>query len=141
MVIDVAKGIEAQTLKLFEVCRLRDIPIITFANKVDREGKDPLDILDEIAEHAGARRHAGASGRSGRASISSGISTCSAKRVLIAAGQADLRRSTTIDDLLDNEALIDDPVIMTALENARTGAGRLPPFDLETYPRRPSDAR
>ena len=49
MVIDVAKGIEAQTLKLFEVCRLRDIPIITFVNKVDREGKDPLEILDEIA--------------------------------------------------------------------------------------------
>ena len=50
MVIDVAKGIEAQTLKLFEVCRLRDIPIITFANKVDREGKDPIAILDEIAD-------------------------------------------------------------------------------------------
>src|SRR6201995_4324624 len=50
MVIDVAKGIESQTLKLFEVCRLRDIPIITFANKVDREGKDPIAILDEIAD-------------------------------------------------------------------------------------------
>src|SRR5580765_592237 len=50
MVIDAAKGIEAQTLKLFEVCRLRDIPIITFANKVDREGKDPIAILDEIAD-------------------------------------------------------------------------------------------
>src|SRR5690606_27368793 len=47
MVIDAAKGIEAQTLKLFEVCRLRDIPIVTFANKVDREGKEPLEILDE----------------------------------------------------------------------------------------------
>ena len=50
MVIDVAKGIESQTLKLFEVCRLRDIPIVTFANKVDREGRDPLEILDEIAD-------------------------------------------------------------------------------------------
>ncbi len=50
MVIDAAKGIEAQTLKLFEVCRLRDIPILTFVNKVDREGRDPLEILDEIAE-------------------------------------------------------------------------------------------
>src|SRR5829696_8260936 len=49
MVIDAAKGIEAQTLKLFEVCRLRNIPIITFVNKVDREGKDPVDILDEVA--------------------------------------------------------------------------------------------
>ena len=49
MVIDAAKGIESQTLKLFEVCRLRDIPIITFVNKVDREGLDPLELLDEIA--------------------------------------------------------------------------------------------
>src|SRR5829696_626430 len=49
MVIDAAKGIEAQTLKLFEVCRLRNIPIITFVNKVDREGKDPFDLLDEIS--------------------------------------------------------------------------------------------
>lgn len=48
MVIDAAKGIESQTRKLFEVCRLRDIPIITFINKVDREGRDPFQLLDEI---------------------------------------------------------------------------------------------
>ncbi len=48
MVLDCAKGIEAQTLKLFEVCRLRDIPIITFINKMDRDGQDPFDLLDEI---------------------------------------------------------------------------------------------
>src|SRR5271167_1038200 len=48
MVIDAAKGIEARTRKLFEVCRLRDIPIITFINKVDRESRDPFDLLDEI---------------------------------------------------------------------------------------------
>ena len=49
MVLDAAKGIEPQTLKLFEVCRLRDIPIITFVNKMDREARDPIEILDEIA--------------------------------------------------------------------------------------------
>ena len=49
MVLDAAKGIEPQTLKLFEVCRLRDIPIITFINKMDREAQDPFAILDEIA--------------------------------------------------------------------------------------------
>ncbi|HUZ64438.1 MAG TPA: peptide chain release factor 3 [Acetobacteraceae bacterium] len=49
MVIDAAKGIEAQTRKLFEVCRLRDIPITTFINKVDREGRDAFELLDEIA--------------------------------------------------------------------------------------------
>ena len=50
MVIDAAKGIEAQTRKLFEVCRLRDIPIMTFVNKMDREARDPFELLDEIAD-------------------------------------------------------------------------------------------
>ena len=48
MVIDAAKGIETQTRKLFEVCRLRDVPIITFINKLDREGREPFDLLGEI---------------------------------------------------------------------------------------------
>jgi peptide chain release factor 3 len=48
MVIDAAKGIEPRTRKLFEVCRLRDIPIITFINKMDRESRDPFELLDEI---------------------------------------------------------------------------------------------
>ncbi len=48
MVIDAAKGIESRTRKLFEVCRLRDIPIVTFINKMDRETRDPFDLLDEV---------------------------------------------------------------------------------------------
>src|SRR5271170_2915162 len=48
MVLDAAKGIEHQTRKLFEVCRLRDVPIVTFINKIDRESRDPFDLLDEI---------------------------------------------------------------------------------------------
>ena len=50
MVLDAAKGIEAQTLKLFEVCREREIPFLTFINKWDRPGKAPLELLDEIEE-------------------------------------------------------------------------------------------
>lgn len=50
MVIDCAKGIEEQTKKLFEVCRLRDIPIITFVNKLDRDGQDPFALLEEIEQ-------------------------------------------------------------------------------------------
>src|SRR5690606_18648353 len=50
MVLDAAKGIEPQTRKLFEVCRLRSVPIITFVNKVDREGKAGFDLLDEVAD-------------------------------------------------------------------------------------------
>jgi peptide chain release factor 3 len=48
MLIDVAKGVEPQTIKLFEVCRLRGIPIVTFINKMDREGKAPLELMDEV---------------------------------------------------------------------------------------------
>lgn len=50
MVIDVAKGVEERTIKLMEVCRLRDTPIYTFINKLDREGRDPIDLLDEVEE-------------------------------------------------------------------------------------------
>ena len=50
MVLDAAKGIENQTRKLFEVCRLRDMPIITFINKLDREAQAPFDLLDEIEQ-------------------------------------------------------------------------------------------
>jgi peptide chain release factor 3 len=49
MVLDAAKGIETQTRKLFEVCRLRDVPIATFVNKMDRDGRDPFEIIDEVA--------------------------------------------------------------------------------------------
>src|SRR5882672_3297944 len=50
MLIDAAKGVEAQTRKLFEVCRLRHIPIFTFVNKLDRQGRDPLELMTEIEE-------------------------------------------------------------------------------------------
>ncbi len=51
MVIDGAKGVESQTQKLFEVCRLRDLPILTFCNKMDRESRDVIEIIDEIQEN------------------------------------------------------------------------------------------
>ncbi len=48
MVIDIAKGVEERTVKLMDVCRLRDTPIMTFVNKMDREGRDPIDVMDEV---------------------------------------------------------------------------------------------
>jgi peptide chain release factor 3 len=69
MVLDAAKGIEPQTLKLFEVCRLRDIPIITFINKMDREAQDPFALLDEI-EHKLALDPAPLYWPAGRAALS-----------------------------------------------------------------------
>ncbi|MST33208.1 peptide chain release factor 3 [Acidimicrobiaceae bacterium USS-CC1] len=53
MVLDAAKGVEPQTRKLFEVCRSRNLPVLTFLNKLDRPGRDPLELLDEIQEQIG----------------------------------------------------------------------------------------
>ena len=50
IVIDAAKGVESQTLKLMDVCRMRNTPVIIFVNKMDREGKEPFDLLDELEE-------------------------------------------------------------------------------------------
>ncbi|MBN6188214.1 peptide chain release factor 3 [Aneurinibacillus sp. BA2021] len=55
MLIDAAKGVEPQTIKLFEVCRMRRIPIFTFINKMDREARDPLELLEELEEVLGIR--------------------------------------------------------------------------------------
>lgn len=55
MVIDASKGVEAQTIKLFKVCLLRNIPIFTFINKMDREARDPFELMDEIESVLGIR--------------------------------------------------------------------------------------
>lgn len=57
MLIDSAKGVEAQTKKLFQVCRKRGIPIFTFINKLDREGRDPFDLMEEIEQLLGIRSY------------------------------------------------------------------------------------
>lgn len=57
MIIDVAKGVEAQTKKLFKVCKQRNIPIFTFVNKLDRYGKDPLELMEEIESVLGIRSY------------------------------------------------------------------------------------
>jgi peptide chain release factor 3 len=87
MVLDAAKGIEPQTLKLFEVCRLRDIPIITFINKMDREAQDPFELLDEIEQKLAmtARR---STGRKGRASVCAGCRICERRVRAVTNGEA-----------------------------------------------------
>ncbi len=55
MLIDAAKGVEAQTRKLYEVCKLKNLPIFTFANKMDREGKEPLEIIDDVENTLGIK--------------------------------------------------------------------------------------
>ena len=50
--VGVAKGVETQTRRLMEVCRMRNTPVIIFVNKLDREGRDPFDILDELEQES-----------------------------------------------------------------------------------------
>src|SRR5881296_947059 len=57
MLIDSAKGVEAQTRKLFQVCRMREIPIFTFVNKLDRYGRAPLELMDELEQVLGIRAY------------------------------------------------------------------------------------
>ncbi|MBD1920937.1 peptide chain release factor 3 [Microcoleus sp. FACHB-831] len=58
MLIDAAKGLEPQTRKLFEVCRMRSLPIFTFVNKLDRPGREPLELLDEVEQELGLQTYA-----------------------------------------------------------------------------------
>ncbi len=79
MVIDGANGVEAQTLKLLEVCRSRKTPIVTFINKLDREVREPLELLDEIEQHL-ASPPCRSRGRSVWAKTSRASTTSSATR-------------------------------------------------------------
>jgi peptide chain release factor 3 len=131
MVIDVARGIEAQTLKLFEVCRLRDIPIITFANKIDHEGKEPLAILDEIADTL-ALDVSPVVWPLGQGVDFRGTVDLVGRRVLGRDGQ-ELRVFSDVGELLSDDDLTSDPVTRAALETLQLAAAGYPPFDLATY--------
>ena len=141
MVIDAAKGIETQTRKLFEVCRLRDIPIITFVNKLDREGRDPFDLLDEI-EQTLALDVTPASWPIGMGRNFRGCYDVLEKRlVLMPKGHA----SDSADDVAGNIQKIDglsDPALDATLsretgdklrEDIEMAQGLCPEFNLKSY--------
>jgi peptide chain release factor 3 len=129
MVIDAAKGIEAQTRKLFEVCRMRDIPIITFINKVDREGRDPLELMDEIADTL-ALDVTPMSWPIGMGSTFKGVVELAGGTMVLPDGSPGVPR-------LENGAApaeaADDPVWAEALESLEIARSGLPEFDLESY--------
>jgi peptide chain release factor 3 len=131
MVIDVAKGIESQTLKLFEVCRLRDIPIITFANKVDREGKDPLAILDEVADTLALDVTPVVWPLGGGVDFK-GIVDLVGGRVVSPTG-VELATFESPAALFANAGLRADPVISASLDNLDLALDGYPAFDLETF--------
>ena len=129
MVIDAAKGIEAQTLKLFEVCRLRNIPIITFVNKVDRDGLGPLRDHGRDRRPPRARRDAGALAAQRRALRSRAASTPAPARW----SPPTRPHLENIDALRAAGKVRDEKAMEQALEQLELAQIALPAFDLETY--------
>ncbi len=136
MVLDAAKGIEAQTLKLFEVCRLRDVPIVTFVNKLDREGRDPFDLMDEI-ERQLALEATPASWPIGMGRDFLGTYDLFADTLLLFARGGGERvvqpvRCTGLDDPRLGE-LLPAAALRKLREDVTLVRGLCPPFNLESY--------
>ena len=132
MVIDAAKGIEAQTLKLFEVCRLRDIPIITFVNKIDREGRDPLEILDEIMSKL-ALDVAPITWPMGMGTDFRGIVSVGEGPVALTRNTRERRAFASLDAFAADPELAADPVFGPSIEGLEIARGTLPAFDVASY--------
>jgi peptide chain release factor 3 len=115
MVIDAAKGIEARTRKLFEICRLRDIPIITFINKMDRESQDPFSLLDEV---------------SSALALDTAPVTWPVGRASEFVGTYDIRKHTY---RLTTELSQSDPRMIAMAEELDLVRGALPEFDVESF--------
>jgi len=136
MVLDAARGIENQTRKLFEVCRLRDMPIATFINKMDREAQDPFDLLDEI-EQSLALDVTPASWPIGMGRNFLGCYDLLRDRLLL----TQRSKGNTIDEGIPCEGL-DDPKLDELLpadaiaklrEDVEMVRGLCPEFDLDAY--------
>jgi peptide chain release factor 3 len=136
MVIDAAKGIEPQTRKLFEVCRLRSVPIITFINKVDREGRLPFDLMDEVAD-ALALDVCPMSWPVGMGGTFEGIYDFAANKLMRPSGPSkeydgDHHDFTGLDDARLSEVLSADG-LAALREEAELAQGGYAAFDLAAY--------
>ena len=115
MVIDAAKGIEARTRKLFEICRLRDIPILTFINKMDREARDPLELMDEVGSTL---------------ALDTAPATWPVGRAADFVGTYDLRRR---DMRLITDVAQSDPRMEALAEEVDLVRAALPEFDRDSF--------
>ena len=137
MVIDAARGIEAQTRKLFEVCRLRDMPITTFINKMDREAQDPFELLDEI-EQTLQIEVTPASWPIGMGRGFLGCYDLLGDRLVLVdkAGRGEkphqVETCTGLDDPRLDE-LLPAAAVATLREQVEMARGLCPPFDLDSY--------
>lgn len=133
MVLDAAKGIESQTRKLFEVCRLRDMPIATFINKMDREAREPFDLLDEVEQNL-ALDVTPASWPIGMGRNFLGCYDLLRDRLLLMS-----RGSTDEGEVCEGiddprlDALLPDYAVAQLREEVEMVRGLCPPFDLTAY--------
>lgn len=136
VVIDVAKGVEAQTEKLVEVCRMRNIPIIVFINKLDREGKDAFDLLDELEQKLGLSVTP-LSFPIGMGYDFKGIYNIYEKNINLFSGNSkkNIEETIAFDDI--NNLELDNILGNKAAKNLRTdldlAMGVYPDFDKEAY--------
>jgi peptide chain release factor 3 len=136
MVIDCAKGVEERTIKLMEVCRLRDTPIMTFINKLDREGKSPIELLDEVESVLGIQCSP-ITWPIGMGSRLKGVVHLLTGEVHIyEQGRNFTRQDSTIFTSLDDpklEARIGSDMLKEVRDELELVEGASHPFDLEKY--------
>ena len=136
MVIDVAKGVEERTIKLMEVCRMRDTPIMTFINKLDREGREPIELLDEVESVLGIQC-APVTWPIGMGKRLRGVVHLVTGEVhLYEPGRNFTRQDSTIFASLDDpqvEARIGADVLAHLRDELELVQGASHPFDAETY--------
>ncbi|WP_034040654.1 peptide chain release factor 3 [Wocania ichthyoenteri] len=136
VVIDVAKGVEEQTEKLVEVCRMRNIPMIVFINKMDREGKDAFDLLDEIEQKLGLKV-VPLSFPIGMGYDFKGIYNIWEKNVNLFSGDSrkDIEETIEISDLSSSEldTLVGEKAANTLREEIELVEGIYPNFDKDEY--------
>ncbi|MGS2724964.1 peptide chain release factor 3 [Psychroserpens sp. BH13MA-6] len=136
VVIDVAKGVEEQTEKLVEVCRMRNIPMIVFINKMDREGKDAFDLLDEIEQKLGLKV-VPLSFPIGMGYDFKGIYNIWEKNINLFSGDSrkDIEETIEISDLNSEELdrLVGDKAAQTLRDEIELVEGIYPKFDKDAY--------
>jgi peptide chain release factor 3 len=136
VVIDVAKGVEEQTEKLVQVCRMRNIPIIVFINKLDREGKDAFDLLDEVEQNLGLKVTP-LSFPIGMGYDFKGIYNIWEKNVNLFTGDSkkDIEDTVEISDLSSGTLndIVGDDAAETLREEIELVSGVYPKFDKDAY--------
>lgn len=136
VVIDVAKGVEAQTEKLVEVCRMRKIPMIVFINKLDREGKDAFDLLDELEQKLGLSVTP-LSFPIGMGYDFKGIYNIYEKNINLFSGNSkkNIEETIAFDDINNPEleTIIGSRAAQNLRDNLELALGVYPDFDIEKY--------